>query len=395
MDYRTKNRRQFLRYLAASPIVGAASTIRWAEGANVVKRPLDAIDIFDLETTARSNIPTAHWGYLATGVNDDFTLNANRTAFKKYFVRSRRLIDVSRVDTTVDILGTKWPTPIILAPVGSQRAFHPVGEIGSALAAKSRNHLQLLSTVSSTSIEEVNEARGMPVWFQLYTAGGWSHVQSRLRRVEAAGCPVVVLTVDLAGMTGRHTLMRATRSDTRNCAACHEGNGIAARAKPMNGDAADDAPHVNLTWEFLKRLKQETRMKVFVKGIVTAEDAELSLEHGVDGIIVSNHGGRADDSGRGAIDSLAEIAPVVSRKVPLLMDSGIRRGVDIFKALALGADAILIGRPYVWGLGAFGQQGVERALDILTAELRVAMQSFGTPTLSDIGPANIGVTTSS
>ena len=152
MDYRTKNRRQFLRYLAASPIVGAASTIRWAEGANVVKRPLDAIDIFDLETTARSNIPTAHWGYLATGVNDDFTLNANRTAFKKYFVRSRRLIDVSRVDTTVDILGTKWPTPIILAPVGSQRAFHPEGHPSPSFSSPSLNNFQLLSTFSSTSI---------------------------------------------------------------------------------------------------------------------------------------------------------------------------------------------------------------------------------------------------
>ena len=132
-------------------------------------------------------------------------------------------------------------------------------------------------------------------------------------------------------------------------------------------------------------------MQVFLKGVVTAEDAELAIERGVDGIVVSNHGGRADDSGRGAIDSLAEVAPAVAGRVPLFMDSGIRRGNDIFKALALGADAVLVGRSYVYGLGAFGQSGVERALDILTAELRIAMQSFGTPTLADIGPDSIGI----
>ena len=132
-------------------------------------------------------------------------------------------------------------------------------------------------------------------------------------------------------------------------------------------------------------------MKLFIKGIVIAEDAELAIEKGVDGIIVSNHGGRGDDSGRGAIDSLAEVAPAVAGRVPLLMDSGIRRGLDIFKALALGADAIMVARPYVWGLGAFGQAGVERALDILTTELKLSMQSFGTPSLADIRPDIIGV----
>ena len=158
----------------------------------------------------------------------------------------------------------------------------------------------------------------------------------------------------------------------------------------MLGGFDENAAEINLTWQFLDRLRQDTTMKVFVKGIVTAEDAERSIEHGVDGIIVSNHGGRADDSGRGAIDSLAEVAPAVAGRVPLFMDSGIRRGVDIFKALALGADAIMVGRPYIYGLGAFGQAGVERALDILTEELKIAMQSFGTPSLADIGPDSIG-----
>ena len=391
MTVTTRSRRQFLRYLAASPIAGALSGISLANSAQPVGAPADAIDIFDLEATARGSIPTAHWGYLATGVNGDATLQANRTAFENYYVRSRRLLDVSGVDTAVDILGTNWPTPIVLAPVGSQKAFHAEGELAAARAAKSRNHLQLLSTVTSTPVEEVAEARDAPIWFQLYTMGGWQGVRARLRRAEAAGCPVVVLTVDMAGgVSARHTLQRAIRKDARDCSICHEGNGIAARGKPML-EGADIDIEMNLTWQFLDRLKDETSMKVFVKGIVTAEDAERCLEHGVNGIIVSNHGGRGDDSGRGAIDSLAEVAAAVRGRTIVFMDSGIRRGVDIFKALALGADAIMIGRPYIWGLGAFGQAGVERALDILTQELQVAMKSFGTPGIADIGPDNIGV----
>jgi isopentenyl diphosphate isomerase/L-lactate dehydrogenase-like FMN-dependent dehydrogenase len=391
MDITTKSRRDFMRFLAASPIAGALSGPGLAFGADVVEAAADALDVFDLEARAQSLIPTAHWAYLAGGVNDDDMLRANREAFRHYVVRSRRLVNVGEVDMSVEILGERWPTPIILAPVSGQLAFHADGELGSARAARSRNHLQLLSTVSSTSVEAVTEARGAPVWFQLYTMGGWQGVRARLKRAEAAGCPVVALTVDMAGGTGaRHTLARASRVDTRDCAACHEGDGPAARPRPMTV-GGDDSGMLDLTWEFVDRLKQETTMKVFLKGIVRADDAEMAIERGVDGIIVSNHGGRADDSGRGAIDSLAEVAPAVARRVPLFMDSGIRRGTDIFKALALGADAILVGRPYVWGLGAFGQAGVERALDILTAELEIAMQSFGTATIADIGPDNIAL----
>ena len=379
-----------MQFLAASPICSAFGGMGFAHAAGqTAMTPADAIDIFDLEATAQGNIPIAHWGYLSTGVNDDSTLRANRTAFEKYQVRSRRLVDVSNVDTSVDILGRKWPTPIVIAPVGSNKAFHADGEIAVAKAAKSRNHLQLLSTVTSTAIEDVAEARQDSLWFQLYTGGGWQGIRARLRRAEAAECPVVVLTVDQSGGSdSRHTLMREIRKDTRDCAVCHEGDGPAARTKPMlvGGDGSGNE---NLTWQFLDQLKEETSMRIFVKGIVTAEDAEMCLVHGVDGIIVSNHGGRGDDSGVGAIDSLAEVAAAVRGRTTIIMDSGIRRGNDIFKALALGADAIMVGRPYIWGLGSFGQPGVERALDILTEELKIAMRSFGTPKIADIGPKNV------
>jgi isopentenyl diphosphate isomerase/L-lactate dehydrogenase-like FMN-dependent dehydrogenase len=388
------DRRNFLKYLAASPLCNALAGLDFAHAATDegqrISSPDEAIDIFDLKATAREVLPPAHYGYMATGVNNDATLRANRTAFENYYLRSKRLVKVKDIDTRVNILGEEWPTPIVVAPCGSQRAFHSDGELATARAAGKLNHLQILSTVSSTPIEQVAEARGAPIWFQLYTLGGWPGVRKMLRRAEAAGCPAVVFTVDLptSATPARHTLQRAIRRDTRDCTVCHEGSGIAAGRKPMfDGIAAaqTDRRGMALTWDFLEQLRQETQMKVLVKGIVTAADAERSVEYGVDGIIVSNHGGRADDSGRGAIDSLAEVAPAVN------MDSGIRRGTDILKALALGADAIMIGRPYLWGLGSFGQPGVERALQILHDELKIAMEFAGTGSIDKIGPDAIGV----
>jgi isopentenyl diphosphate isomerase/L-lactate dehydrogenase-like FMN-dependent dehydrogenase len=392
------SRRQFLKYLAASPVCGAMSNLGLAhdtESGQRVADPRDAIDIFDLRATAAEVLPPAHYGYIATGVNADATLRANRAAFDHFYLRSRRLIDVTKVDTSVELFGEKWPTPIVIAPAGSQRAFHADGELATARAARTRNHLQVLSTVSSTAIEDVAAARGAPLWFQLYTQGGWPGIRKMLRRAEGAGCPAVVFTVDLptTAAPARLTLERAIRADSRDCAACHEGSGVAARPKPMLADVdgtLGGRMELPLTWAFLEQLRQETTMKVLVKGIVAAEDAARCIDYGVDGIIVSNHGGRADDSGRGTIDSLAEIAPVVAGRTTLLMDSGIRRGTDILKALALGADAIMIGRPYLWGLGAFGQSGVERALEILHTELKIAMEFAGTPTIDSIGPEAVG-----
>lgn len=396
---RVNTRRQFLKYLAASPVYGALTSNGFAHDIETGQRVTDAkdaIDIFDLKATASENLPPAHYGYIATGVNTDGTLRANREAFEHYYLRSKRLVDVSRIDTSVELFGERWPTPIVIAPCGSQRAFNPDGELATARAAKARNHLQLLSTVSSTPIEEVVTARGAPIWYQLYTMGGWPGIRKMLRRAENAGCPAVVFTVDLptSAAPARHTQERARQLDTRDCSVCHEGNGIAARQKPMFEGiepSGTDRRGQPLTWAFLEQLRQETTMKVLVKGIMTAEDADQCIAYGVDGIIVSNHGGRADDSGRGTLDSLAEIAPVVNGRKILLVDGGVRRGTDILKALALGADAIMIGRPYLWGLGSFGQAGVERALEILHAELKIAMEFAGTPSVQNIGPESIGI----
>ncbi len=351
-----------------------------------------AVDVFDFERIARAKLPPAHFGYLATGVDGDATLHANESGFANYPLRVRRMVDTRTIDTRVSLFGTIWETPIFLAPVGSQRAFHPDGEPATARAARSKKHLQVLSTVSSTGVEDVNAARGVPVWFQLYPTDSWPVTEALVARARNAGCPVLVLTVDLQGGSNRVTLARSIPRDSRDCTACHTSSrtrlsGFTA-GKPMfeglDVSAVTDITPPDMTWDYLARLRDIWPRKLVIKGIVTREDAGLAVARGVDGIIVSNHGGRAEDSGRAAIDSLAEVAPAVNGRAPVLMDSGIRRGSDVFKALALGADAVGIGRPYIWGLASFGQEGVERVLEILRAEFEIAMRQAGARTVAEI-----------
>jgi isopentenyl diphosphate isomerase/L-lactate dehydrogenase-like FMN-dependent dehydrogenase len=379
--------------LTAPALAGLTPVLRaFAGDEPLIDSPAKALDIFDFERLARTRLPPAHWGYLATGVDGDATLLANEAGFGRYRLRVRRLVDTRSVDLSVDLFGTRWPTPIFLDPVGSQRAFHADGEVATARAARSRGHLQVLSTVSSTGVEDVNDARGEPVWYQLYPTDQWAVTEALVARARNAGCPVLVLTVDLQGGSNRVSLARSIPLDTRDCTGCHSTSrtrltGFIAE-KPMFegidiGSVTDLTPP-DMTWDYLKRLRDLWPRRLVVKGLVTREDATLAVENGVDGIIVSNHGGRAEDSGRPAIDSLAEVAPAVAGRVPVLMDGGIRRGSDIFKALALGASAVGIGRPYIWGLASFGQAGVERVLDILRAELAGNMRQAGTRTVADI-----------
>ena len=382
------SRRRFLRFLAASPLAYAGMAATSPDGSEITA-PSEAINVFDLEDIARKNLPPAHFGYLATGVDDDVTLRANREGFLKFKIRSRRLVDTQQIDMRTQLFGSEWPTPIILAPAGHQRAFHEDGELATAKAAKSRNHLQILSTVSTVSVEDVIAAREAPVWFQLYPTAKWSVTQGLVRRAQAAGCPVVAVTLDQATAGSRETLARARKQDSRVCTDCHsKAPGAGFLRHPMfqdldtSGLRGSSTPH--LTWEFVDRLKDLTTMKVVLKGIVTEEDARLAVEHGVDGVIVSNHGGRGEESGRSTIESLPEVVEAIGGKIPVLIDSGFRRGTDIFKALALGAKGVCIGRPYLWGLAAFGQSGVERALELLTKELEMAMRMNGTPSIASI-----------
>jgi isopentenyl diphosphate isomerase/L-lactate dehydrogenase-like FMN-dependent dehydrogenase len=392
----SKSRRALLKFLAQSPALALVgqSTYKFAgRGDGAITSPEEAINVFDFEVRAQKELDPAHWGYLTTGTDDDGTIRANRDGFSKFQLRPRRLVDVRQIDTTTEVLGSKWATPIVLAPTGRQRAFHPDGEVAVARGARAGNHLQILSTVTSTGVEEVIEARGAPIWYQLYAEYDWETTRALVKRAEKAGCSAVALTVDLQGGSNRETVKRFARLDTRECSACHPSAfSDYIRTKPMYDGlevAGDTNFEESLNWEFVRKLKDTTTMKVLIKGIVTAEDTLLAVENGVDGVIVSNHGGRAENSTRGTIECLPEVVQAASGRTAVLIDGGFRRGTDIFKALALGADAVCVGRPYLWGLASFGQPGVEAVLDILRRELVMVMKQMGTTTIADVGRSSV------
>lgn len=326
-----------------------------------------------------------------TGVDDDLTLRANIAAYQRLGLRTRKLVDVSRTDLTTEIFGTTWDSPIFLCPVGAQQAFYPEGEVAVARAAKAKKHVQILSTVTSRSVEDVAKALGTPPWYQLYMPTTWDATERMVRRVEAAGCPVLVWTVDLLAGRNTETATRGQMLDTRDCASCHiNGLGQFSHRPMFQGLPADIGINPrNATWSYIDRLKKLTKMKIVIKGIDTGEDARLCRESGADGIVVSNHGGRGTETLRSTIDALPEVVNAAGRNLPVLMDGGIRRGSDIFKALALGARGVGIGRPYIFGLSAFGQPGVERVLDILRAELTLTMRQCGTNTIQDISAGSV------
>ena len=391
---RTDDRRRFLKFLAGSPLLLAPHKgVPYAFGAQAASTPesaTDLISLMDFEEAARRALPPAHWGYAMSGVDDDLTLKRNRDGFTRFGLRPRRLVDVSRPDLRVEIFGTTWDTPLFLCPVGGQRMFHRDGELAVARAAAAKKTLQILSTATSTPVEEVAQALTAPPWYQLYMPNTWDGTERLVRRVEAAGCPVLVWTVDLLGGRNMETAERFRRTDTRDCTACHPTarGGRAIDQLTMLAGIPGGMNPAAANWAYVDRLKKLTKMKLVLKGIETREDARLAREHGIDGLIVSNHGGRALETGRSTIEVLGEVVDAAGG-MPVLVDGGFRRGTDVFKALALGARAVGIGRPYVWGLSAFGQQGVERVLDILRAELQLTMRQCGTPTIKQITRASI------
>jgi isopentenyl diphosphate isomerase/L-lactate dehydrogenase-like FMN-dependent dehydrogenase len=405
------SRRKFLQFMAASPLLASGAfagevpavpnrptdPVLWAplQTDRLIKSPKEAINVFDFETPCRVNVPPAHFGYMASGIDDEVTLRANREGFLKFQLRPRRLVDVSKIDMSTDILGAKYPSPIVIAPVGGQKSFHEEGEVAVARAAKTGNHLQILSTVTTSSVEEVTEARGAPVWYQLYATNKWEVSKALVLRAEKAGCPVVAITVDRSGGRNQETLFRLRPTDTRDCSGCHDRSSLATNMKQRSMFEGIDLAGLKniqssaMTWDFIKRMRDTTKMKIVLKGILAYEDAAMAANAGVDGIIVSNHGGRSEDSGRSTIDALPEIAEAVKGRMPILIDSGFRRGTDIVKALCMGATAVCVGRPYIWGLGAFGQAGVERVLELMRVELYGAMQQVGAPTMKHLVPAMV------
>ncbi len=331
---RATSRRRFLQYLAASPLFasGALSAdskevssklpdpMIWAPAdGELIGSPKDAINVFDFEPVARNKVPPAHFGYMASGLDDEVTLRANREGFLRFQLLPRRLNDVSKIDTGIELFGTRYDSPIFVCPTGGNMFF-------------------------------------------------------------------------VAGRN-QETLLRLMRTDTRECSGCHDRSSFAARSvRRHNYDGIDltsitgSGESSNLSWDTVKRMRDITRMKIVLKGIVTPEDADLAVQNGIDGILVSNHGGRGEDNGRSTIDALPEIIAAVKGRIPVIVDGGFRRGTDAVKALAMGAQAVGIGRPYLWGLGAFGQEGVERVLEIMRTETRAAMQQCGVRSVKELNP---------
>ncbi|HWZ73649.1 MAG TPA: alpha-hydroxy acid oxidase [Casimicrobiaceae bacterium] len=418
-------RRRLLRFLAASPLVatpavassvaalfasapseGLAQSYDALREANVatgsdgiITSPGHALNVFEFEPAAKKALfaqgaPT-HWGYLESGVDGDVTRDANHTAYARYNIRVQRLIDARKIDTSVKIFGETWGSPIFCCPVSSLGAYN--GEAGVAVArpAGKRKHQMILSTVDNASIADVNKAHGWPAWFMLYPTDDWTVTQALVKRAEAADSPAIVLTVDRQGGRNTEDMFLMRRLDKRECTVCHKPGAFANEVtRKANFNGLDVSKVTNLygtgmTWEFVDRLRAIVKGKLVLKGIMTGEDAKEALRHGVDGIIVSNHGGRAEESGQPTIGVLVEVVDAVGGKVPVLIDGGVRRGTDALKALALGATAVGIGRPYVWGLASFGEPGVDRVLEILDEEFITIMRQVGALNIAQITRENV------
>jgi isopentenyl diphosphate isomerase/L-lactate dehydrogenase-like FMN-dependent dehydrogenase len=384
MRWRSRNRRQFLRFLAASPLFSQA----WSQDAlPVIASAKEALCLADFEAAARKALQPAHWGWVVSGVEDDATVRANIKGFDHFQLMPRHLVDIAKPDLHTELFGTVWDTPLFLCPVGLQKMYHPEGELPVARAAKAKKILQVLATGSSNRLEDVTKALGQPPWFQLYMPTQWEETEKLVRRVEAGGCTVMTWTIDTMGGRISRTYERFRNQDKGDCSRCHT-QGFGNPPKPIL-EGIQGGANPPATWAYIDRLKKLTTMKLVVKGIETAGDAKLCREHGADAIMVSNHGGRATETGRATIDTLAEAVDAVGSRYPVLVDSGFRRGADVYKALALGARMVGIGRPYIYGLASFGQEGVERVVDILQTELRLVMRQCGTPTIAQITRAHV------
>ena len=356
--------------------------------------PATPVNVLDFEAIAREKMTPSAYDYYAGGAEDEITVSENRNAFRRIALRPRVLAGTATVDTSIDLLGLSLSHPIALAPTAFNRLAHPDGELAAARAAGKAGALMCCSTIASTSIEDIAAAATGPLWFQLYIYRDRDVTRDLVARAEAAGCRAIVLTVDTPQLGRRERDMRGgftlpTGIGMRNL----ERYGTPDAMRWAQSSSFTEYVHklldAGLTWDDVAWLRSVTKLPLLIKGVLTAEDAGLALDAGASGIVVSNHGGRQLDSAMATIDALPSIATRVAGRAPVLLDGGIRRGTDVFKALALGARAVLIGRAYLWGLAADGEAGVARVLEMLRTELELTMALAGCPAVSSITPAHV------
>ncbi|MCB1036010.1 MAG: alpha-hydroxy-acid oxidizing protein [Acidobacteria bacterium] len=350
---------------------------------------MDLINVFEFERIARERMEGSAFDYYASGAESEITLRENHAAFDRLRLHYRVLVDVSRRDLATTVLGTRVSLPVLVAPSAFHKLACTEGEKATARAAAAAGTIMILSTLSNTPIEEVVAARSGPVWFQLYVYRDREATRALVQRAQAAGCEALVLTVD-APLLGRRERDMRNRFQLPPGLSVEnllpQGMGDLPAGVRDSGLAAYFASLLDpsLSWKDLDWLRSITDLPVLVKGVVRADDAVKAVEHGASGIVVSNHGGRQLDTSPATIDVLEEVATAVDGRAEVLIDGGVRRGTDVLKALALGARAVLVGRPILWGLAADAQAGAERILGILRDELDLALALCGCPTVADI-----------
>jgi 4-hydroxymandelate oxidase len=341
--------------------------------------PSDEINLAEVAATARSRLDPVHWDFIAGGAGDERTVRANTAAFDRLRLRPRVLRDVSKRDLRTRLFGDELSMPVFVSPTGFHRLAHPAGEPATAYAAGAAGTVMVVSMGATTAIEDIAAGGTAVLWFQLYVQPDLAFTAAVIRRAEAAGCRALVVTADSPVFGRRERDLRNGFLDLPSGLACENMRDDTGAVRDIEMDAA-------LTWDSVAWLRGVTRLPIVLKGVLHPDDARLAVEHGVDGIVVSNHGGRQLDGVMATVDALPAIAGAVAGRVPILLDGGVRRGTDVLTALALGATAVGIGRPVLWGLAAGGAAGVRHVLELLRSDVDRAMALTGAASLGDVTP---------
>jgi 4-hydroxymandelate oxidase len=364
----------------AAVTAGAQAPVASPSAAAAVPTAADA-DVFSIpqyEERARKLMSLPAWEYYDQGCADDLTVRWNREALQRLRLESRVMVDVDTIDTTTTLLGRRLAHPILLAPAAAHMLVHPEGEVATARGAGAASAIMVLSTNANRAVEAVAAAATQPIWFQLYVNRDRAIAKDLIQRVESAGCAALCVTVDQPVIYARDRVSRFTDA-LRTLPLPHIPTPIPGGLTQTSASRSR-----SLTWKDLEWFRSVTKLPVVLKGVMHPDDAEQAVQAGADAIIVSNHGGRALDGVAATIDALPRVADRVARRMPVLMDGGIRRGGDVLKAIARGATAVLIGRPYLYGLAVNGSDGVRHIVEILRRELETAMALTGRTTIAQI-----------
>lgn len=366
-------------FVSGSPLLHAQEDPRPLKEHRRVPALDEMVTAFDFEPVFFANVPQSVYDYTAHGDGSEFTLRRNRQAFDWVDVVAKPAVDVSSVNTSTEVLGLKLDFPMFVAPTGTQGGLHPDPELNMQRGATAARTPMVIASGPTAPIDKITAAANGPTWFQFYPRQDMKGSQDLLERAQAAGCKAVLVTVDRqAGYYERDLHDRNLGGEPRS-------GETAGRGAPAPGNPYRVAENrLWYTWEYMEAIRKFIKVPVLMKGIVTTEDALLCVERGWDGIVISNHGGRSIDYGPSTLEVLPEIVDAVRGRIAVLVDSGFRRGSDVMKALALGAQAVLLGRTSRWGLGAYGADGVKRVLEIIQRELVEAMAKAGRPTLASL-----------